>query len=340
MAAMRLLLVLCLVSVFVYPVVGEEYPVILRGRVTMPDGTPPSFTVALERVCSDTSGSAPGPLANKKGEYIWTMMVDPMRTRACVIQATHPGYSSSSIDISAFNGYINTNLDMPPIIIMSRALDPYAIIISESDVPLHAIPKWKSAMKLLEAGKNSEARQQFQAAVEAAPKFAMGWHAIGVLSEYISMPKDAREAYQHAIEADPKQLPPYMTLVRLCIKGKDWECAANTADALLKVDKKHMYPDIHLHAAVALYGLKRLDEAESQAREALRLDAYHVRPRSEYVLGRILEAKGDIEGAREHIQKYLELDKRAPDAEAIRARLPNLGKAPQEGMKELDLEYL
>ena len=39
------------------------------------------------------------------------------------------------------------------------------------------------------------------------------------------------------------------------------------------------------------------------------------------MLGRILEAKGDAAGAREHISKYLELDKNTPDAEAIRTHL-------------------
>jgi regulator of sirC expression with transglutaminase-like and TPR domain len=46
-------------------------------------------------------------------------------------------------------------------------------------------------------------------------------------------------------------------------------------------------------------------------------------------MGRILEAKGDANSAREHISKYLELEPNPPDAELIRAHLQNLGKSPE-----------
>ncbi|HEY2842964.1 MAG TPA: VWA domain-containing protein, partial [Bryobacteraceae bacterium] len=45
-----------------------------------------------------------------------------------------------------------------------------------------------------------------------------------------------------------------------------------------------------------------------------------------YVLGVILEAKGDYAGAREHMAQYLALDLKPADAEQIRARMDNLGK--------------
>ena len=60
----------------------------------MPDGSPPPFTAGIERICSDAAGSAPGPITDKKGEYLWRMDVDPLRSRACFIRATHPGYTA------------------------------------------------------------------------------------------------------------------------------------------------------------------------------------------------------------------------------------------------------
>jgi tetratricopeptide (TPR) repeat protein len=340
MGAMRSLLGVLLFCILIQPIAAEEYTVILRGKVTMADGSAPPFTVGLERKCSDVYGDKPGPLTNKKGEYIWTMNVDPMRTRACHIQATHAGYISTSVEISALHGYLDRNINLPPIVITSQASDPYAIIIADSDTPPRAKSKSRAAMKALDAGKNDEARQLFSAAVEAAPKFARGWHALGVLYEYSGMQKEAREAYQHAIEADARVLPPYVTLTRLCIKAKDWDCAAQTADALIKADKKNVYPQVYLHNAVALYELKQLDRAEASARECIRIDPNHMLPRVEYVLGRILEAKGDTEGAREHMSKYLELDKRAPDPESIRTHLKNLGNAASAGTLEPELEHL
>jgi len=317
---------------------AENYPVIFRGKVVMPDGSPPPKIVAIERICSDLSGSAPGPLTDKKGEYLWRMDVDPMRTRSCVLRATSAGFVSSSIDISAFNGYLSTTINLEPLVLTSVTEDPYAIIISESRVPSRAKSAFKAAFKAIDAVDYAEAARQFQIVIEKAPDFAPGWHAYGVVLEYAKDEKASRSAYQSAIEADPKFLPPYMTLAHLCIKSKDWDCAVKTADAMIKNDKKQHYPDIHLHRAVALYGLNDLAQAEAAVQEAIRLDPYHRTPRAEYVYGRILEARADYDGARTHMSRYLELDKKAPDLELIRLHIGNLGKPVPQGM-EPELEY-
>lgn len=342
MIYLRIFLFVCIAAGFFFTVesvMGESYPVILRGKVVMPDGTPPPTAVALERVCSDGQGSRPGPLTNKKGEYIWRMDVDPMRSRSCVIRATHAGYESTEIDISALHGYLDTNIHLKPIVISARSADPYAIFIRESGVPGRARTEIKAAMKALDNGDHIEALRQFQSAVEKEPKFALGWHALGVLSEFQGKPTEALEAYERAIECNPKLLSARMTLLRLRIKNKDWQEAARNADLLIRADRKKEYPDAHLHRAVALYGLKNLPEAAASAREAISLDPHSSRPRAEYVLGRILEAQGEIDEARKHMLKYLELDTNAPDADLIRKHIEQLGKPGSEAA-DPELEYL
>lgn len=320
---------------FIPPAAGENYPLIIRGKVTMTDGSPPPFSVGIERVCSDAAGSAPGPITDKKGEYLWRMDVDPLRTRACFIRATHTGYSSSTVDISALNGYTNTTTTLDTLVLSGRTADPYAIVSSDSGVPGRASGPWKAAMKALDTGNYPEAATHMQAAVAAAPKFAVGWHALGVVQERLQKLPEARTAYEHAIEADPKMFPAYVTLTRLCLKTKDWQGAAKTADLLMKADSKKTVPEIYLHQAVARYELKDLDGATASVQEAVQRKI----PRAEYVLGRILEAKGDAAGAREHMTKYLDMDKNAPDAELIRVHLQNIGKADAGGV-EPELEVL
>jgi tetratricopeptide (TPR) repeat protein len=188
-------------------------------------------------------------------------------------------------------------------------------------------------MKALDAGNSAETGRQLEAAVAASPKFAQAWHALGVVDENLQKRAEARQAYEHAIESDPKLLQAYVALARLCIKTKDWECATKTADALIKADSKRTYPEIYLHRAVARYELKDLGGAETNVQEALRLDPKRKRPRVEYVLGRILEAKGDAGAAREHMAKYLELEPNAADVDIVRAHLQNIGKLPVEGLE-------
>src|SRR5437868_10125170 len=110
---------------------AEVYPVILRGKVVMRDGSAPPKPVAIQRVCSDGQGSAPGPLTDKKGEYLWRMEVDPMRSRACRLEVMTAGFISSSIDISALNGYTDTAQTMPDLVLSLKGANPLSIVAGD-----------------------------------------------------------------------------------------------------------------------------------------------------------------------------------------------------------------
>jgi Tfp pilus assembly protein PilF len=319
---------------------ADTYPVIVMGTVTMEDGSPPPFTVSIERVCSPSFGDAPGPLTNKKGEWVWRIDVDAFATRSCVFRASHPGYASTTVDASNLNiATHDTTLKVPTLVISAVTADPYTIHLTGDDIPGRAKGSFGKAMKAIDARDYDEAIRDLQASVAAVPKFADGWHALGVIYDTKEMMAEARDAYAHAIEADPKKLPSYVTMARLCIKTKDWQCALNNSDSLIKLDTKHLYSEIYLHRAVAQYELKDLPAAEESAQEAIRLDAKHKWPRAEYVLGRVLEAKGDINAAREHMKSYLDLQPTAKDAEAVQAHILGLGK-PEKAGTEPELELL
>jgi tetratricopeptide (TPR) repeat protein len=330
MLVVRLLLGFSVAAAFftyTRPAAADTYRVIVSGKVTMEDGSPPPFTVGIERVCSDIQGSAPGPITNKKGEYTWNMELDPFLSRACWIQAAHPGYVSTRQDVSAINATSHDpTYTVPTLIVSKNVPDPHAISVPSNNIPDRAKSSFDAAMKSLDAPNFEQAASQLSAAVKASPKFAEGWHALGVIDERLQKPADAREAYEQALKANPKFLQPYVTLAALCIKTKDWDCAAKTAADGIKADTKRSYPELYIHQAVAQYEHKELSGAESSVQQAIQLDGYHHHPREEYVLGRILEAKGDTAAAKEHMEKYLQLAPNAPDIVAVREHWQNLGK--------------
>jgi tetratricopeptide (TPR) repeat protein len=317
---------------------ADTYPVILHGTVVMEDGSVPPFTVGIERTCSDSNGGTPGPITNKKGEWLWRLEINAFDVRSCFFRARHEGYSSSAADASNLNITTHdTTLTIPPLILYPAVADPYTIRTTQDSIPGKAKGPFEKAMKAMDAHNYAETGQQLEAAVAAAPKFAAGWHALGVVDENLNKPREAREAYEHAIAADPKLLPAYVTLARNCLKSKDWQCVEKASADLIKMDQKKIYPEIHLHRAVARYGLKDFAGAHESIQEAIRTDPGHRRPRAEYVMGRILEAQGDLNGAKEHMTKYLELDKNPPDGEVVRAHLAALGK-PGASDVDPDLE--
>jgi Flp pilus assembly protein TadD len=320
----------------VKPVSATSYEVIIRGKVTMQDGSPPPAGVEIQRECSDGNGSTPGPAANKKGEYIWRLDNDTTYTRTCRIEAALSGYSSTSVDISGLMGFVSKTVDLPPLLLSIRS-DPRVINSTDTDVPGAAHAAWKLAMKAVESGNTAEVAKQLRLAVAAAPKFARGWHTLGIAYENDEMVAEAKDAYLRATDADPRMLVSWVTLSRIDVLAKDWQGAARAADTALKLDSKHVYPEVYLHQAVARFEMNDLPGAESSANEALRRDPKERKFRGEFVLGRILAAKGDAAGARTHISKYLALNPTPPDIELIKGYLDAIGKPEADALKP-DLE--
>jgi len=320
--------------IIVPTVFGQTYPLIVRGKVTMQDGTPPPKPAGIQRVCSDIQGSAPGPVTDKKGEYLWRMDVDPMRTRVCYLEARLAGYVSNRIDISNLSGVLSTTTDLQPLVLRPEIPDPRTINSSNNDIPAKSLNAWKAAMKAVDVDDLKEAEKQLQIVTEASPKFARGWHTLGIIQQALQKFPEARDSFQHAIDADPKSFGSYVMIARISIKMKDWQGAAKASDALIKADPKMTYPEVYLHQAAARLKLKDLDGAEASAKEAIQ--KYQI-PRAEFVLGRIAEAKGDYAAARDHISKYIALDPMARDIGLIKAYLDVVGKPEAAGI-DPDLE--
>lgn len=321
-----------------HPARADFYPVIVIGKVVMADGSPPPFVASIERECTDFS-MYNGPQTDKKGEWVWRLNIDLYEQRSCIFRAHHDGYTSTEIDASNINKqYLDTTVHVADIMLMPKVPDAYTIHISGDNFPSKARAPFEKAIKAVDAQDFDDAVIGFKVSTEIAPKFAEAWHALGIVYDKTGKPELARDAFAKAIQADPKLLPGYFTLAQTCIELKDWKCAAENSDRLVRLDVKRMYPGIYLHQAVARFQLKDLGGAEQSASEMVRLDPKHKYPRAEWVLGRILEEKGDLDGARAHMMKYLELEPKAADAELVQGHMEALGKAEAKDINpELEL---
>ena len=316
---------------------GQSRKVIFRGKITMEDGSAPGKSVGTQRVCSDRNGSGPGPLTDKQGVFTWTLDIDFMGTRRCFIEGTLNGYESSQADISNVNPSVGINVDLPPIKLTLKGGNPHQLGGAEKDVPSKGAKEWGTAMKAVQAGDRAGAIAALQAATTENPKFALAWHNLGILLESQRSDADALGAYAKAIDANPKMLLPYVASARMMVNAKDWAGVLKMSDAVIAIDKDRIFPEMFVHKAVAHYSQKDLAAAEADATEALNPKAKRTSARAEYVLGRILEAKGDTAAAKQHMTRYLELVPSADDAVAIKAHIEGIGKP---GASEPELEVI
>jgi tetratricopeptide (TPR) repeat protein len=309
---------------------------ILRGKVTMPDGSPPPKVVGTVRTCTDNTGTQPGPLTDKLGNFVWTMQNDKWNTRRCFIEATLNGYLSSQIEISSLDPSLSITFDLKPITLTLKGGDPYLFGEDGSEIPSKGKPEWNAAMKAATAGNASQAIEQLKAATAANPKFALAWHNLGILYEYDHRNTESRAAYTKAIEADPKLLVSYVALTRLMVQDKDWSGVTKTTAAFFPFDKSRIFAEMYAHQAAAQYNLKDLAAAEASANQALDGKSKQPFSRAEYILGRILEAMGDTAGAKQHMTRYLEIVPTVDDAALIRVHIDQMGK-PDAPEPDLDV---
>jgi len=317
-----------------FPVQADD--TIFRGKVVRDDGSPLGHMVTVQRVCNgEDQPVREGVASPKTGEYYVRLDVDPfgqvfaglnMVPVACMLEVYDKGFVSSQIDLS--DRSIMNNPHLPDIVLApaTRA----TVLGNERDpsVPHAASKSWNQAVNLVLARNWAVAETPMRTVVERAPKFAAGWSALGILYSNLGKAEEARRALQRAIELDPKPLSPYMALTTVEINLKDWKTAGATARTLIAADKKHVYIEADLMLGVALYQVREFDSALAAVNDAMRLDKLHQLPRAEYVQGLILEARGDLSGAGQHLRNYAQEHPHAKDIATVNDRLANLGKAP------------
>ena len=86
------------------------------------------------------------------------------------------------------------------------------------------------------------------------------------------------------------------------------------------------YPQAYFLNAVANYNLKKLDTAEKSARAAQRLDTRHVYPENSHLLGVILADRQQYAEAADALRDFLVADPHAAEAPAVRQQLDDLEK--------------
>jgi Ca-activated chloride channel family protein len=305
--------------------------VYVKGKVVMEDGSAPPKSAHVERVCSDSDAPYNIAFTDKNGQFLWKRETDfTGDSRRCLLRAVLGKYKSVEYDLPPMDAFSDPNL--PPMVLLETHSDNPSDPFAGARVPHNAQTSWDKSQAAVRAGRWAEAEHYLSAAVKVAPQFAGGWNALGVVLERQNKPSAAWPAFKKAIELDPKLLSAYVPFSRLSIEVKDWENAAKVSAELIKRAPPGHYNEAYLMQAIARYQLRDPDAAIASAAEAIKLDAtYHRMPTAEYVMGLSLRQKGDIEGARTHLNRFLELSPHSQNKQAITNMIANLGKTPAPG---------
>ncbi len=339
-----------LVFIVLFAVQLRPESLVVKGRVTMEDGSAPPDRVGIERFCSDSRRHFE-VMTDRQGRYELRRAVlassvgapssatialeDVTGATLCELRAVLAGYQSTRINIDEWVKSGATSL--PTLVLGKAGMDERLRQQQGKTVPRDALRLWTEATQNVEKQRWAEAEKQLSILTRQHPRFAQAWYMLGTIHQNAKRYSEARKCYLSASEADPQWLQPYLAVSRLDIEQEDWRAAVESTARLIEADARHTHPEAYVDNALARLRQHDVEGAEKSVREAIRLDRSGHMPRAEYVLAAVLLEKRDRTGAIEHLERYLKLDPQAANAASVRTWIAKLRAPSQEVPRHIEL---
>lgn len=350
-----------------------QRPIFLSGKVMTSDGVPPPESVTIEMVCNgmprpqgytDSKGrfsinlgqnnnvlpdASVGNVNDPFGGGIGGMNrgstgmggsrgISERDLMGCELRANLPGFRSDSLPLAG-----RRLLDNPDVgtIFLHRLgnVEGFTYSLTSANAPKDAKKAYEKGLDQYKKKKYADAETSFQKAVTAYPQYATAWFELGRTLESQDKKDAARDAFQKAVESDAKFVKPYLHLMQHDLMAQDWQRLRDTTTTILRLNPFN-FPQAWFYNSVANLQLRKLDDAEKGAREALKLDERHRFPKISHLLGVILAEKQEFPEALEHMKGYLTMAPNAGDADVVRRQVGEIerflgarqvGQAPAAG---------
>jgi tetratricopeptide (TPR) repeat protein len=243
----------------------------------------------------------------------------------CELRASYPGYRSDSVSLDG-----RRSLDDPNVgtIILHRLsnVQGTTISITTAEAPKAAQKNFEKALQAERKGNLDEAEKHLLAATGEYPKYALAWFTLGQLQQGRNKLDDARKSYIAAAEADRKYVSPYDQLARLAALEGKWEEAANYSKQAIELNPVE-FPSSFWYNTLANYNLNKPTDALRSAQALLKLDTSHRYPETNRILAEIALHSNDYAAAAGYLRAYLALVPNAKDADALKQQLLKIDEA-------------
>jgi tetratricopeptide (TPR) repeat protein len=262
--------------------------------------------------------------------------IDPMmaagrtlQVMQCDVTASAAGYISSQITVQFRSSLDNTEMGKLTLQPMKSAMqsDLGSVVSTVSlAAPQNAQHEYAKGIEELRNHKLDKAEKHFLKATEEYPKYSVAWEKLGNLAADSNNRLEAGSAYLHAIDADPKYVPPYVSLATLKAEESQWDSVLELTSKAISLDNQNFPLAFFLHGA-ANFNKGNNEAAEKSALRAQELDKQHAHPRIQLLLAEVCNRAGRPADAAEHLRKFLELDPTSKEADAARTKLAKLETA-------------
>ena len=196
---------------------------------------------------------------------------------------------------------------------------------SMASVPSQAKALYERGLEAARKGESQRAVELLTAALERYPQFPHALNELGVQYLRLGKPDRAVEALRSAVALVPNSFTPLLNYGIALLNKKDFNAAITQLRAALRL--KDLSPTAHMYLAIALINTDGYDEAEKELNRTIELGGQKL-ALVHYYLGGIYWRKQDYKRAADALEKYLQLEPKAPDAARIAATIRELRSKP------------
>jgi Tfp pilus assembly protein PilF len=283
-------------------------------------------TSGFDMDASDRSSN--GPLGGSRGGMAPTGRSNPLSTDVlgnCELRAAYPGYRSDVVQLA-----MRRSLDDPEVgtLILHRLANVQGSTISLTSAlaPKAAVKQFEKGEQSAQKNKLEEAEKHLQQATDLYPKYAAAWFALGQVQQRENKPAEARKDYLAAIDADGKYVSPYDQLALLSAQDGKWEEAASYSKQAISLNPVE-FPSAFWYNAIANYNLKKSSDALKSAQALVKMDTQHKYPEAENLLAQLSMESRNYAEAATHLRAYLALAPNAKNADLLKRQLSQIDEA-------------
>ena len=332
---------------------GGQKPIFLSGIVMMDDGSPVEGVVNIQSICGatkrtmdhaaaggtfgfqwsttgaafgdasqnvrGTAGAAGGGGNALTGSRNGSRGLDPLAS--CDLTAEAAGYTANRVSLYSRDG--QNPYDVGTIVLHRVGENEgHTVSLLALKAPKDAKKNFDRGASLAAANKTAEAIASFEKAVSLYPDYADAWLSLGK-AQWHGHDKDAaRGSFGKAVALDAKLVGPWQELGFMACDEFKWAEAAHYLDQAVRLDPMDSANAWHFDS-LANYNLGKFDLAERGVRAEIKLEPVRS-PLADYLLGLILIARHDPEGAAAALRNYIASSPSSEGAATARRELSRL----------------
>jgi len=180
-------------------------------------------------------------------------------------------------------------------------------------VPGKASGEYQKGCGAFKGKRLEDAEEHLRKAIEVYPNYAAAWVVLGQVLDAQHKKDEARDACTHAQTVDPEYVPPYLCLADFSASEQNWDQVASLSSRALELEPLTNIYSLY-YAADAAFHLKNLQDAETKANSAVKLDTWHHLPQLRLLLAHVYEATGDSHSEIAQLKEYV---KSAPNGQEL-----------------------